>query len=90
MAASLGGLDAVVFTGGVGEHSAVVRTEAAAGLGFLGLAIDDGLNEAVDGDAEITADGARVRTLVVTAREDVEIARQVRTLLEPKPPTRSP
>jgi acetate kinase len=70
MAAALGELDAVVFTGGVGERSAEVRAQAVSGLGFLGLAIDD-----------ISATGAVARTLVVHSREDLEIARQVRAVL---------
>jgi acetate kinase len=78
MAAAMNGLDVLVFTGGVGEHQPVVRAEAAAGLSFLGVPID--ADAAVDGDTEITAPGAAVRTFVVTAREDVEIARQVRSV----------
>jgi acetate kinase len=81
MAAALGGLDALVFTGGVGERSAPVRAAAAGGLAFLGVAIDTARNEAADGDAEVSAGGAPVRTLVVRAREDLEIARQVRAVL---------
>ena len=82
MAAALGGLDALVFTGGVGEHAPRVRAEAAAGLGFLGLALDAGANAAASADADLTARGAAARTLVVTAREDLEVAREVRALLE--------
>jgi acetate kinase len=86
MAAAMGGLDALVFTGGIGEHQPPVRAEAAAGLGFLGVAIDTTRNdEAVGGDAEISAATATVRTLVVTAREDIEIARQVRAALAVTP-----
>jgi acetate kinase len=81
MAAAMDGLDAIVFSGGVGEHSAVVRARAADGLGFLGIRIDPVANEAVDGDADISAAGAAVRTLVVTAREDLEIARLTRATL---------
>jgi acetate kinase len=81
MAAALNGLDALVFTGGIGEHQPVVRAEAAAGLAFLGVAIDPDRNQAASVDAEITAPGAAVRTLVVTAREDVEMARQARAVL---------
>ena len=81
MTASLGGLDALVFTGGVGEHSPEVRARTTSGLGFLGLAIDGVRNVEADGDFEITADGANVRTLVVRSREDLEIARQVRGAL---------
>jgi acetate kinase len=81
MAAAMNGLDALVFTGGVGEHAPAVRAAAAAGLDFAGVAIDADANEAARGDADISAHGARVRTLVVTAREDVEVARAVTGLL---------
>ncbi len=81
MAAALGGLDALVFTGGVGEHSAAVREQAAAGLAFLGVELDGDRNQAAQSDAEIGADGSGVSTVVVTAREDLEIARQVRAVL---------
>jgi acetate kinase len=80
MAASIGGLDALVFTGGVGERSAPVRALAAEGLVFLGVALDAPANGAATGagDAEVGASGAGVRAFVIPAREDVEIARQVR------------
>ncbi len=81
MAAALGGLDALVFTGGVGEHSAELRALTAAGLAFLGVSLDSSRNEDTHGDGQIGGDRAAVRTLVITAREDLEIARQVRTLL---------
>jgi acetate kinase len=81
MAAALGGLDALVFTGGVGEHAVEVRWEAAAGLEFMGVAIDPDLNAAVSGDGEITLAGAPVRALVLRAREDLEMVRQARVLL---------
>jgi acetate kinase len=81
MAASLGGLDALVFTGRVGERAPEVRTRAAAGLGFLGIALDDAANAAATGDAEIGAPGVAARTLVIESREDVEIARGVRAAL---------
>jgi acetate kinase len=82
MAAALGGLDALVFTGGVGERAAAVRAGAADGLAFLGVAIDPAANAAVgDTDADVSAPGAAARTLVVRAREDLEIAGQVRAVL---------
>lgn len=81
MTAALGGLDALVFTGGIGERSPDVRAEAASRLAYLGVAVDAGANGEVQGDADITAAGSAVRTVVVTAREDLEIARQARTLL---------
>jgi acetate kinase len=78
MAASLGGLDILAFTGGVGENAAEIRARAAAGLAFLGVTIDDDANFASRDDRELTADGSAVRTFVIKAREDLEIARQVR------------
>jgi acetate kinase len=80
MAAAMGGVDAVVYTGGVGENSAAVRERASDGLGFLGLAIDPARNRDGSGDRQISPPGALVASLVVAAREDLEIARQVRAL----------
>ncbi len=80
MTAALGGLDVLAFTGGVGEHSAEVRSRAAAGLGFLGVGLDDAANGSVDGDSEITHAGVPVRAVVIRAREDLEIARQARAI----------
>jgi acetate kinase len=73
MAASAGGLDLLVFTGGMGEHSAELRGAAAEGLFHLGVEIDTSIE--VDGDTDVTQDGARVHTVVVTAAEDLEVAR---------------
>jgi acetate kinase len=81
MAASLGRLDALVFSGGVGEHAPSIRARAAESLGFLGVAVDEGRNEADDGDREIGRPGAGVATLVIESREDLEIARQVRSVM---------
>jgi len=81
MVASLGGIDALIFTGGVGERSADVRELAVERLGFLGLSLDGELNRGVSGDADVSAGGAAARTLVIFAREDIEIARQTRRLL---------
>jgi acetate kinase len=81
MAAALGGLDVLAFTGGVGEHAAAIRAAAGAGLAFLGVAIDEAANDAASADADISATQASVRTVVVSAREDLEIARQVRSVL---------
>jgi acetate kinase len=81
MAAALGGLDALVFTGGVGEGAPALRAAAAARLAFLGVVIDPAANESVVQDAVLSPPDAGVGTAVVRAREDLEIARQVRTLL---------
>ncbi|MBI3751785.1 MAG: acetate/propionate family kinase [Chloroflexi bacterium] len=81
MAAAMDGLDALAFTGGVGERSPAIRARAVDGLGFLGVAINPERNEQGEGDREIGAEGAPVSALVVEAREDLEIARQVRSVL---------
>ena len=82
MAASLGGLDALVFTGGVGERSPTVREQTVDPLGFLGLALDRELNRSAMGDLQVSATDASAATVVLAAREDLEIARQVRAVLE--------
>ncbi len=84
MAAAMDGLDVLVFTGGVGEHQPRVRAAATAGLGFLGVALAGAANEHATTDAEIGRPRAQARTFVISAREDLEIARQVRTLLSPR------
>jgi acetate kinase len=81
MAAALGGLDALVFTGGVGEHAPEVRRRAAEGLAFLGVAIDPIKNADAETDLDVSAPGAAVATHVIAAREDREIARQVVAVL---------
>ena len=85
MAAAMDGLDALVFTGGVGERSAIVRERAAAGLSFLGVALDTSANADPQLDAEIGAPGVGTRTFVIEAREDLQIARDVRRALNPAP-----
>jgi acetate kinase len=86
MVAALGSLDALVFTGGVGEHAAPVRAACCGGLGFLGLAVDPEANAAGDGtgaDRDVTGPGKGPRVLVLRAREDLEIAREVDAVLAP-------
>ena len=80
MAAVLGGIDVLVFTGGIGEHAPSLRARVASRLAFLGVAVDANGNAAAHADADITAPGASCATLVVTASEDLEIARQVADL----------
>ena len=83
MAASLGGLDALVFTGGVGEHASPVRERACEHLSHLGVALDAGrnANAHTEPDLDVSTAGSPVRVLVVRAREDLEIARQTRAVL---------
>jgi acetate kinase len=85
MAAALGGLDVLVFTGGVGEKSAEIRSRAADGLAFLGVAVEESRNALGQGargdDWEITGPDASARTFVIAAREDLQIAAEVRSVL---------
>jgi acetate kinase len=81
MAASLGGLDALVFTAGVGEGSPRTRADVCGRLAFLGVALDSGANDPAEPDCQIAAPNSVVRVLVVKAREDLMLARAVRALL---------
>ena len=78
-AAAMGGLDAVVFTGGVGENDVATRSEALSGLGFLGLELDVAANER--GADVISSDDSEVKVLVIKTDEEALIAEQVRALL---------
>lgn len=81
MAGAMGGLDALVFTGGVGERAPSIRSRATAGLAFLGVLLDEEVNAQASPDAELTGGGSAVRTFVVEAREDLQIAHEVRDAL---------
>ncbi len=81
MAAALSGLDVLVFTGGVGENAPAVRERVARDLAFLGVEVDQARNRAGGDDREIGSPGAAVRTFVIAAREDVQIAHEVRDVL---------
>jgi acetate kinase len=81
MAVALGGLDALVFTAGVGEGSASVRAQICARLAFLGVELDAAANERAEPDAEIATFASAVRVVVVHTREDVVAARAARELL---------
>lgn len=81
MAAALRGLDTITFTGGVGEHSALVRQAVADRLGWLGIRLDPHRNTDAEPDSVISAMPATVEVCVVTSREDLEMARQAADLL---------
>lgn len=82
MAAALGGIDALVFTAGIGENSPEVRTAACEKLGFLGVIIDANQNSLAERrDRNIAAAESRVSVFVIQAEEDWSIARQCRSLL---------
>jgi acetate kinase len=77
MIAVLGGLDVLVFTGGIGENSPRVRRDLASSLRFAGAQLDDAANEAATSDQDVARADSAVRILVVCAREDRVILREV-------------
>ena len=81
MAASLNGIDALVFTAGVGENSAAVRAAACERLGFLGIKLSAAANEQAAPDCDIAAPESRARVLVIRTEEDWEIACECARLL---------
>ncbi len=81
-AAVLGGLDALVFTAGIGENSDRVRGDALSGLEFLGIRLDQGRNRV--GDTVISTDDSPVTVLVIPTDEELEIARQALELVTPE------
>jgi acetate kinase len=80
MAAVLGGVDALIFSAGIGENSPEVRSAACENLDFLGVKLDAATNAKPALDAEISAAGSRVRVLVIRAQEDWAIARECRRM----------
>jgi acetate kinase len=90
-AAAMGGVDAVFFTGGIGENSPEVREHALSGLEFMGLEIDGARNAELRGrEGEISRDGSRVKALVVPTNEEKTIARDVVRVLNGVMPTFEP
>ena len=73
-AAAMGGVDAVVFTAGIGENDAVIRQACVEGLDYMGIAIDPEKNSVRGGEHDISAEGAKVRTLVIATNEELTIA----------------
>ncbi len=84
MTATLGGLDALVFTAGIGEHSAAVREETCRGLEYLGLELDKTANAVCKPDVDIALPGSKARILVIGTREDLMIVREVVRVLKTK------
>ena len=82
-AAALGGLDTLVFAGGIGENSAVVRQRICTGLGFLGIELSDDRN--ARNEPLISTDAGRVRVRVIRTDEELMIARSVARLLKTGP-----
>jgi len=81
-AAVMGGVDAIVFTAGVGENNAIAREKIMEGLEYLGAKIDPEKNNVRGQQKDISADGAKVRTLVIPTNEELAIARETLKLLK--------
>jgi acetate kinase len=81
LAVALDGLEALVFTAGIGEHSSRVRAAVCARLGFLGVKIDEEANERAEPDVTISPEGASPKVVVLRAGEDLVAARAARELL---------
>lgn len=81
MVAALAGLDVLVFAGGVGEHSAQVRTAVCHQLGWLGVEVDSTANASAKSDTDIATSTSKVRVLVIHTREELMVARQTRQVL---------
>jgi len=81
MAATLGGVDALVFTAGVGEHSQEIRKRVCENLDYLGLELDRTANETCKPDADIGVPSSKARILVIATREDLTIMRETRRLV---------
>jgi acetate kinase len=81
-ASGMGGLDAVVFTAGVGENHPVVRHKATQGLGFLGVSLDERKNSSGDGERDISADGSKVKVFVIPTDEELVFARETERLVK--------
>jgi acetate kinase len=86
LAAAMGGLDALVFTAGVGEHAAPLRAEVCRGLEFLGALIDLDRNASASPDADVSLERSPVRILVIRTREDLVVARAARVALDKSAP----
>ncbi|MCU0305139.1 MAG: acetate kinase, partial [Thermoanaerobaculales bacterium] len=87
-AAAMGGVDAIFFTGGIGENSPEVRDWALRGLEFMGIELDTAINDSLrGGEGEITTDRSRVKVLVVPTNEEKTIARDVVRVLNGIMPT---
>jgi len=78
----LGGADAIVFTGGIGENGVNIRDRVCACLEELGIKLDRNANETARGEAKINADDSRIQIWVVPTNEELIVARQAKQLLE--------
>ncbi len=81
-AAAMGGLDAIAFTGGIGENSARLRKACCEGLGFLGVELDGELNERGSGDRLVSGSGSKVAVVALATNEELVVARRAYACLQ--------
>lgn len=79
--ALLGGVDAIVFTGGIGENSSVMRHGICSNLGWFGIELDEAKNQKAKGEMPIHGSGSRVQLWIMPTNEEIIVARQARDLL---------
>ena len=84
MIVALGGVDAIVFTGGIGENGKAIRAGVCAGLAELGIEVDDSANDSVSGEATFHAAGSKTQLWVIPTNEEVIVARQTTAVLSQK------
>jgi acetate kinase len=89
-AAAMGGLDAVIFTGGIGENSPDVRKHSCDNLQFLGIDVDDQVNESAEKEKSISRKGSRVPVLVIPTNEELVIALDTAQIVREKKPAAMP
>ena len=80
-AVALGGFDALVFTGGIGENAVALRARICKGMEFLGVELDAKRNETRGGEATLSTEASKVRVMIVPANEEIVVARQTQQLL---------
>ena len=81
-AAAMGGVDAVVFTGGIGEHDAEMRAAVCGDMAYMGMEIDNARNDSLHGEGEISGAGSRVRTYVIPTDEEYMIAVDTKEIVD--------
>jgi acetate kinase len=78
----LGGVDAITFSGGIGENSSAIRAGVLKGLSEFGIEIDENRNNALRGEGLISADRSKVKVMVVPANEEIVVARETVAVVE--------
>ncbi len=84
----LGGADAIVFTGGIGENSTVIRSGVCRDLGWFGIELDPALNESGPVERLVSTPGSRAQVWTVPTNEEIVVARQSREILQGKTTTK--